>query len=169
MLDHGFKQDLYWFTEKMNDKEERQTLMFSATFENEVQSLAKEFLKNNYAFITVGVVGAAAATVTQHVLSCTGPEKMAKLIQIVSEARENDQKCLIFVETRRFADYLGTKFCENDIPATTIHGDRTQQQREQALNSFKSGQHPFLIATSVAARGLDIPGVEHVMNIVGNF
>ncbi|KAL3625392.1 DEAD-box ATP-dependent RNA helicase 37 [Castilleja foliolosa] len=71
---------------------------------------------------------------------------------------------LVFVETKKGADSLEYWLCQNGFPATTIHGDRTQQEREQALRSFKSGNTPILVATDVAARGLDIPYVSHVIN-----
>ncbi|XP_028071310.1 DEAD-box ATP-dependent RNA helicase 52C-like [Camellia sinensis] len=71
---------------------------------------------------------------------------------------------LVFVETKKGADSLEHWLCMNGFPATTIHGDRTQQEREYALRSFKSGNTPILVATDVAARGLDIPHVAHVVN-----
>lgn len=71
---------------------------------------------------------------------------------------------LVFVETKKGADSLEYWLCGNGFPATTIHGDRTQPERELALRSFKSGKTPILVATDVAARGLDIPHVSHVVN-----
>jgi superfamily II DNA/RNA helicase len=70
----------------------------------------------------------------------------------------------VFVETKRGADSLQDWLCRSNFPATTIHGDRTQQEREAALRSFRSGRTPILVATDVAARGLDIPHVTHVIN-----
>lgn len=71
---------------------------------------------------------------------------------------------LIFVETKRMADSLSNYLIENKKSATSIHGDRMQQEREDALNSFRIGQTPILVATAVAARGLDIPNVNHVIS-----
>jgi len=71
---------------------------------------------------------------------------------------------LVFVETKRGADHLECFLCHQDYPATSIHGDRTQREREAALLAFKSGDNPILVATAVAARGLDIPNVKHVIN-----
>ena len=71
---------------------------------------------------------------------------------------------LVFVETKRGADALEDFLCGNGFPATSIHGDRSQQEREMALKSFRSGRTPILVATDVAARGLDIPHVTHVIN-----
>jgi ATP-dependent RNA helicase DDX3X len=71
---------------------------------------------------------------------------------------------LVFVETKRCADSLEGYLRENNFPATSIHGDRSQYEREAALKSFRSGRTPILVATDVAARGLDIPHVTHVIN-----
>ena len=71
---------------------------------------------------------------------------------------------LVFVETKRGADYLEDVLCRENYPATSIHGDKTQPEREHALQSFKSGRTPVLVATDVAARGLDIPNVTQVIN-----
>ena len=71
---------------------------------------------------------------------------------------------MVFVETKRGADALEDFLCGNGFPATSIHGDRSQQEREMALKSFRSGRTPILVATDVAARGLDIPHVTHVIN-----
>ena len=85
------------------------------------------------------------------------------------------ERTLVFVETKRQADFLCLNLCEEGFPATSIHGDRLQSEREQvrhspppdllqALRDFKSGLRPILVATAVAARGLDIPNVKHVIN-----
>lgn len=71
---------------------------------------------------------------------------------------------LVFVETKKGADSLEEFLYQNGYPVTSIHGDRTQREREDALKSFRSGQTPILVATAVAARGLDIPHVTHVIN-----
>ena len=69
-----------------------------------------------------------------------------------------EEKTLIFVEQKKHADVLALFLCQEEIPTTTMHGDRHQEEREMALNDFRSGRKPILIATSVAARGLDIKG-----------
>ena len=103
-----------------------------------------------------------------------GREKTELLMDILAAAgRRKDEKAdgnpqygltLIFVETKRSADILEAALIDNGFPATTIHGDRSQPERMAALASFKAGQTPFLVATDVASRGLDIPHVEHVVN-----
>ena len=73
-------------------------------------------------------------------------------------------KVLVFVKTKKSADFLSAILSQADLGATSIHGDRQQREREEALRDFRTGSHPILVATSVAARGLDIPGVTHVVN-----
>ena len=75
-----------------------------------------------------------------------------------------NEKVLIFTEQKKHADILALFLCQEDLPTTTIHGDRQQEEREMALNDFKRGRKPILVATSVAARGLDIKDVTHVVN-----
>jgi ATP-dependent RNA helicase DDX3X len=81
-----------------------------------------------------------------------------------AQQQSNTQLTLVFVETKRSADSLEDYLYNQGFPTTSIHGDRTQQQREAALHSFRSGQTPIMVATAVAARGLDIPNVTHVIN-----
>ncbi|KAL4235604.1 putative ATP-dependent RNA helicase ddx4 [Mactra antiquata] len=163
MLDMGFGPDIKKIIETfgMPSKDERQTLMFSATFPEEIQKLAGEYLKN-YLFLSVGVVGGANTDVSQYVFEVDRLQKREKLTDILNESGVS--KTLVFVEQKRNADFLASYLSQNGFPTTSIHGDRLQQEREEALADFKTGRAPILIATSVAARGLDIPAVEHVIN-----
>jgi len=134
--------------------------MFSATFPKEIQLLAQDFL-TDYVFLAVGRVGSATENVTQKVEYVDERDKKEKLMKILPDC---EGLTLIFVETKRNADALEEFLTREDINATSIHGDRTQQQRETALAMFRAGRCPILVATSVAARGLDIPDVKHVIN-----
>jgi len=134
--------------------------MFSATFPKEIQILAQDFL-TEYIFLAVGRVGSATENVTQKVEYVDERDKKHKLMEILPEC---EGLTLIFVETKRNADGLEDFLISEDINATSIHGDRSQQQRETALAVFRAGRCPILVATSVAARGLDIPDVKHVIN-----
>jgi superfamily II DNA/RNA helicase len=145
----------------MPAKTERQTLMFSATFPEEVQQLARELL-NDYIFVTVGHVGGANNDIEQHVVQVDQLNKREKLVSILNE--QGNQRTLVFVEQKRHADFLASFLSQSEFPTTSIHGDREQREREEALSDFKSGKAPILVATSVAARGLDIPNVNHVIN-----
>ncbi|TMW40331.1 hypothetical protein DOY81_014589 [Sarcophaga bullata] len=162
MLDMGFKDNVATIMNHptMRPMEERQNLMFSATFPAEIQRMAGEYL-NEYIFISIGVVGGACSDVTQNIYEVKKFQKRAKLMEIL---QENAEGTIVFVETKRGADFLASLLSETDIPTTSIHGDRLQRQREMALADFKSGKMKVLIATSVAARGLDIKNVNHVVN-----
>eukprot|EP00438_Fugacium_kawagutii_P003055 Skav229458 [mRNA] locus=scaffold397:351920:354997:+ [translate_table: standard] len=111
-----------------------QSMMFSATFAREVQVMARDFL-NDYLFIKVG-----------------------------RDHLPNQGLCVVFVETKRGADSLEMDLHQRNVSVAAIHGDRTQTEREEALAAFKSGANPILVATDVAARGLDIPNVSLVVN-----
>eukprot|EP00808_Paulinella_micropora_P027199 g54691.t1 len=161
MLDMGFEPQIRNIVEKQDmPVEGRQTAMFSATFPNDIQILAQDFL-HNYVFLAVGRVGSATENVTQRVEYCEDHNKRNMLAKILPEC---DGLTLIFVETKRNADALEHWLLQDGVNATSIHGDRTQQQREHALANFRCGRCPILVATSVAARGLDIPNVSHVIN-----
>jgi ATP-dependent RNA helicase DDX3X len=163
MLDMGFEPQIRHIVQDcdMPQVNERQTLMFSATFPTDIQMLARDFLKE-YIFLSVGKVGSTSENITQKVIYVEDNEKRSVLLDILS-ADENGLT-LIFVETKRMADYLSDFLISQNLPATSIHGDRSQSERERALEYFKSGRAPILVATAVAARGLDIPNVTHVIN-----
>ncbi|XP_036341505.1 ATP-dependent RNA helicase vasa [Rhagoletis pomonella] len=162
MMDMGFKENVNTLMHHptMRPMDERQNLMFSATFPEEIQRLAGEYL-SNYIFITIGVVGGACSDVTQEIFEVKKFQKRSKLMELLGESSDGT---IVFVETKRGADFLASLLSETEFPTTSIHGDRLQRQREMALADFKSGKMKVLIATSVAARGLDIKNVKHVIN-----
>lgn len=167
MLDLGFLPDIEKLLddETMVSAEDRQTLMFSATFPAEIQELAGRFL-DNYLFLAVGIIGGACQDVKQEFHEVTKFQKRDSLKQILETAKESGtiERTLVFVETKRNADFIAAFLSENNFPTTSIHGDREQREREDALRDFKTGRMPILVATAVAARGLDIKGVAHVVN-----
>ncbi|CAL9134213.1 unnamed protein product [Musa textilis] len=170
MLDMGFEPQIRRIVEQMDmpPRGQRQTMLFSATFPKEIQRLASDFL-NNYIFLAVGRVGSSTDLIVQRVEFVPESDKRSYLMDLLHAQRDTgvhgkQALTLVFVETKRGADSLEHWLCMNGFPATTIHGDRTQQEREHALRSFKSGTTPILVATDVAARGLDIPHVAHVIN-----
>ena len=168
MLDMGFGEDLEQIIKhsSMPPKEKRQTVMFSATFPDEIQRTARCYLSDNYFFLAVGIVGGANRDIVQTVVKVSKFEKRDKLVEILKDLKMTNPDCkvLVFAERKRDTDFLGAYLCGVDLPATTIHGDREQPQREEALRDFKSGKMTILVATRVAARGLDIPKVDHVIN-----
>ncbi|EOY32347.1 hypothetical protein QUC31_019442 [Theobroma cacao] len=170
MLDMGFEPQIRKIVEQMDMPPPgvRQTMLFSATFPKEIQRLACDFLAN-YVFLAVGRVGSSTDLIVQRVEFVHESDKRSHLMDLLHAQRANGVQgkqalTLVFVETKKGADSLEHWLCMNGFPATTIHGDRSQQEREQALRSFKSGATPILVATDVAARGLDIPHVAHVVN-----
>ena len=166
MLDMGFEPQIRHIVQgvDMPGTAERQTLMFSATFPRDIQMLAKDFLKD-YVFLSVGRVGSTSENITQKIEYVEDNDKRSVLLDILaSQPKEDLGLTLVFVETKRMADMLSDFLMSNNLPATSIHGDRTQREREMALQTFRTGRTPIMVATAVAARGLDIPNVTHVIN-----
>ncbi|KAI0540966.1 DEAD-domain-containing protein [Xylaria digitata] len=163
MLDMGFEPQIRRIVEgeDMPPVHNRQTLMFSATFPRDIQMLARDFLKD-YVFLSVGRVGSTSENITQKVEYVEDVDKRSVLLDILHT--HGGGLTLIFVETKRMADSLSDFLINQSFPATSIHGDRTQRERERALEMFRNGRCPILVATAVAARGLDIPNVTHVIN-----
>jgi len=164
MLDMGFEPQIRRIVEEsdMTERGARQTLMFSATFPKEIQILARDFLEN-YIFLAVGRVGSTSTNITQKVVWVDEDEKHKFLLDLVN-ATDAKSLTLVFTETKRGADNLDEFLYNRNYKSTSIHGDRTQREREEALNAFRTGEYPILVATAVAARGLDIPNVRHVIN-----
>jgi ATP-dependent RNA helicase DDX3X len=162
MLDMGFEKDIRRIVEQrdMPDINHRTTTMFSATFPREIRKLAEDFL-NNYLFISVGRVGSTVESITQVIKFVLDTQKLE---EIIKDLRETPGRTLVFTETKRDADSLARYLYDCGFPATGIHGDRNQREREAALASFKSGRISVLVATDVASRGLDISDVVHVIN-----
>lgn len=160
-LDMGFEPQIRRVVEEEGMPRERQTFMFSATFPVEIQKLAQDFM-HDYIFLAVGRVGAASKDVTQRIEWCEQGDKIARVIDFLTRAPPG--LVLIFVETKRGANHLEDLLMHNKFPASSIHGDKSQREREDALKLFKSGRTPILVATDVAARGLDIPNVTQVIN-----
>ncbi|KAK4055323.1 ATP-dependent RNA helicase ded1 [Microbotryomycetes sp. JL201] len=164
MLDMGFEPQIRRIVEgeDMPGVEERQTLMFSATFPRDIQMLARDFLKD-YIFLSVGRVGSTSENITQKIEYVEDEDKRSVLLDILYSLPPGGLT-LIFVETKRMADTLEGFLSQANLPTTSIHGDRSQREREYALETFRTGRTPIMVATAVAARGLDIPNVTHVVN-----
>eukprot|EP00929_Paragymnodinium_shiwhaense_P123125 TRINITY_DN9661_c2_g1_i1.p1 TRINITY_DN9661_c2_g1~~TRINITY_DN9661_c2_g1_i1.p1 ORF type:complete len:1041 (+),score=311.89 TRINITY_DN9661_c2_g1_i1:77-3199(+) len=173
MLDMGFEPQVTEIVESHNmpDKENRQTLMFSATFPEKCQQLAMKFL-NDYIWVGVGIIGGAVETVEQELVQVKPSEKWDKLLESLDNfylARGDDRctaapKALIFVNSKGTAKFLDEKLWECKYDTGALHGDLTQEQREDNLNKFRDGKIDVLTATDVAARGLDIQSVDLVIN-----
>ncbi|XP_063068375.1 DEAD-box helicase 3 X-linked b isoform X3 [Engraulis encrasicolus] len=164
MLDMGFEPQIRRIVEQdtMPPKGVRQTMMFSATFPKEIQILARDFLED-YIFLAVGRVGSTSENITQKVVWVEEGDKRSFLLDLLN-ATGKESLTLVFVETKKGADALEDFLYREGYACTSIHGDRSQRDREEALHQFRSGRCPILVATAVAARGLDIPHVKHVIN-----
>ncbi|CAL8319995.1 unnamed protein product [Merluccius merluccius] len=164
MLDMGFEPQIRRIVEQdtMPAKGSRQTMMFSATFPKEIQILARDFLED-YIFLAVGRVGSTSENITQKVVWVEDSDKRSFLLDLLN-ATGKDSLTLVFVETKKGADALEDFLYREGYACTSIHGDRSQRDREEALHQFRSGRCPILVATAVAARGLDISNVKHVIN-----
>jgi len=161
MLDMGFEPQIQQILDDFDMPQDRQMMMFSATFPREIQLLAQKYL-SDYVFLAVGRVGSTTESITQKLLYAEGQhQKVDSLMQLLPKC---DGLTLIFVATRRDADRIEDFLRDQGVHAEAIHGNRTQHERERALNSFRNGESPILVATDVAARGLDIPNVMWVIN-----
>lgn len=164
MLDMGFEPQIRQIVQgpesDMPRTGSRQTLMYSATFPREIQQLAREFL-HNHTFLQVGRVGSTTENITQSVRWIEDVDKRDALLALLGE--HGDKLCLVFVEKKRDADYLERYLRQCRISCASIHGDRVQREREEALAYFKAGVCRVLVATDVASRGLDIPNVAVVI------
>ncbi len=159
MLDMGFIGDVRRIVSCI--KKERQTVMFSATMPPQIEELAKEILVNP-ASVKVSPTSSPAETVDQKICFTEKDDKKHLLGDLLKQ--ENVRKSIVFTRTKRGADRLVKDLAKEEIPSISIHGDKTQGQRQAALEYFKSGKVKVLVATDVAARGIDIPKISHVFN-----
>jgi len=159
MLDMGFIGDINKIIERL--PEQRQNLLFSATISNEVRALAKRSI---YKPVEISIKQNTASTpkIDQWLVTVDKGNKSALLSHLIKE--QEWEQALIFIETKQGAAKLVSQLDKRGIPVDSIHGDRTQAVRERILADFKSGQIKFLVATGVAARGLDIQNLSRVVN-----
>lgn len=159
MLDMGFMPDLKRILALL--PKQRQNLMFSATFSNDIKKLADDFLTKPQ-LIEVARSNATNDNVTQKVYQVAQSDKEALLIQLLKAAEA--KQVIIFTKTKITASRLSRSLEREGIAADAIHGDKTQQERIKALDAFKAGTVTALVATDVAARGLDISELPMVIN-----
>ena len=159
MLDMGFWPDVQRILAALPPK--RQTLLFSATMPAEVLTLTREFL-HEPSYVQVGRRGGPAQTISHAIQTVARGEKAEWLARWLRHEAEGP--VLIFCRTKIGADRLASRLAGLGIRAAVVHADRSQQQRLAAVEGFRSGTYPVLVATDVAARGLDIDGIAHVVN-----
>src|SRR5690606_23149533 len=159
MLDMGFLPDLDRIVRELPAR--RQGLLFSATFSNEIRKLARTYL-NNPAELEVAARNATADTVTQIVYALSSADKRAAVVHLVKS--RGLRQVIVFSNTKIGCSRLARELIRDGVKAESIHGDKSQADRMKALDAFKAGELEVLVATDVAARGLDVAGVPCVIN-----
>ncbi|MBA2605016.1 MAG: DEAD/DEAH box helicase [Acidobacteria bacterium] len=160
MMDMGFWPDVRRIVAALPDTAARQTLLFSATMPEEVMRLADEVVCDAK-YVQIGSAGGPAKSIRHTVESVPAAEKTEWLARFL---RRTAGPVLVFVRTKSGAERLARKLAAFGLKAAALHADRTQAQRSQAVEGFRSGRFRVLVATDVAARGLDIDGITHVVN-----
>ena len=159
MLDMGFKDEINRILVRLPNK--RQTLLFSATFDDAIFKLSKTLL-NNPELIEVSERNTAAVQVEQIVYTVDSDRKRELTSFLIGS--KNWRQVLIFTRTKQMADDLAKEMCKDGIQTQSIHGDKSQGARERVLAEFKQGKTRALVATDVAARGIDIIDLKYVIN-----
>ena len=160
MMDMGFWPDVRRIVQVLPDSAARQTLLFSATMPEEVMKLADEVVRDAK-YVQIGSAGGPAKSITHTIENVPAAEKTEWLAKFLRRA---SGPVLVFVRTKSGAERLARKLASLGLKAAALHADRTQAQRTQAVEGFRSGSYRVLVATDVAARGLDIDGITHVVN-----
>ncbi|XP_021769438.1 DEAD-box ATP-dependent RNA helicase 21-like [Chenopodium quinoa] len=176
MIDMGFEPQVVGVLDAMpssnmkpeNEEEEldakkiyRTTYMFSATMPPAVERLARKYLRNPVV-VTIGTAGKTTDLITQHVIMTKESEKTYKLQKHLDEL--GDKTAIVFVNTKKTADVLSKNLDKSGYRVTTLHGGKSQEQREISLEGFRTKRYNVMVATDVAGRGIDIPDVAHVIN-----
>ena len=159
MLDMGFQRDINKIMNLLPSK--RQNLLFSATFSKEIKRLAKGIL-NDPALVETSPQNTTVEAIVQYVYKVDKNKKSNLIIQLIKEG--NWRQVLVFTRTKHGANNLCKKMINANISAAAIHGNKSQSARTKALAGFKDGSVEILVATDIAARGLDIPLLPHVVN-----
>ncbi|MBM3846958.1 MAG: DEAD/DEAH box helicase [Verrucomicrobia bacterium] len=159
MLDMGFIPSIRRIVRMLPQK--RQTLLFSATLSKEIEAITKEFLRTPK-IVQIGRRSNPADTVTQRVHETTKEGKQALLAKLLREPEMN--MVLVFVRMKHAADRVARQLERSGVRCATLHSNRSQGQRLKALKDFKSGAVQVLVATDIAARGIDVDGISHVIN-----
>ncbi len=162
MLDMGFEPQLRKICGQI--RPDRQVLMWSATWPKEVKNLAQDYLSEYYQ-VTVGSLDLAGnKDVTQIIDVCADTEKYRNLLRYLKDNLTAKDRVLVFVETKKGCDMLTRSLRMDGYQARAMHGDKSQEERDWVLKEFKSCQATLLVATDVAARGLDVDDIKMVVN-----
>ncbi|XP_063609430.1 probable ATP-dependent RNA helicase DDX43 [Penaeus indicus] len=161
MLDMGFEPQIRKII--LDIRPDRQSVLTSATWPEGVRSLAAKLLKNPIHVVVGSLDLQAASTVSQQVIICKEEEKRDKLLDFINRLGEED-KAIVFVGRKSMVDYLSVEMMEEGKCVQSMHGDREQEEREKALSDLKSGRVRVLLATDVAARGIDVIDITYILN-----
>jgi ATP-dependent RNA helicase RhlE len=162
MLDMGFLPDVRRLVEKCPPRDRRQTLFFSATLPPEIERLTGWALRPNPEIIEIGERRSPAETVTHAFYPVAASQKFDLLTAILE--RTQYQSVLVFARTKHGSDRIARKLVGEGHSVAVLHGNRSQNQRIEALAGFKSGKYEVMVATDIAARGIDVAGITHVIN-----
>ncbi len=160
MLDMGFINDIRKIVAET--PRQRQTLLFSATMSRDVQSFARTILSRDAEVVEIGQQRNPAETVVQHVCSVAQHQKMDLLVHVLES--EKLESVLIFSRTKRRADGITKKLSRQGFAVTAMHSNKSQNQRQRALDGFRRGTFQIMVATDIAARGIDVDTISHVIN-----
>ena len=179
MLDMGFAPQIERLVALLPSKEERQTLMFSATFAPPIQRVAQSFLRGDgeaadraaadmavacTSCVTIGRVGSAMKSIEQRLVRADASLSKRGRLELIRPLLTPGERTIVFCGKKHVAKWVAAQLSKHDgTRAVEIHGDRSQGQREAALNAFRSGRADVLVATDVASRGIDVPDVAHVI------
>ncbi len=159
MLDMGFIHDIRKLLPMLPKK--KQTMLFSATMPNEISKISKSLLNNPHR-IEIAPVSSVVDTIEQHVCYLEKPKKMEALVKLLTQ--ESNESVLIFSRTKHGADRIAKTLTKKKIMCGAIHGNKSQNARQKALNDFKTGKTKVIVATDIAARGIDIQDLGVVIN-----
>jgi ATP-dependent RNA helicase RhlE len=159
MLDLGFLPDVKRILAAASRR--KQTLLFSATMPPPIAKLAEGILRNPIKVVVTPPASTVELT-TQHVMHLSRSEKASALTRILSDAAV--ERAIVFTRTKRGADRVAKRLNQDGVPAQAIHGNKSQNNRERTLDGFREGQLRVLVATDIAARGIDIDDISHVVN-----
>lgn len=137
-------------------------MLFSATFPAAVRNLAKTHLAESHVRIRVGRIGSTHENIKQDIIWVDHTAKRQAIVDLIFTLEPG--RTIIFVNSKRAADELDDHLFQKKMPVTSMHSDRTQREREDAMRAFRTGKAPILVTTGVSARGIDVKNIRHVIN-----